>query len=66
MKIRDYVTVAKDVLDKLKKMPSIPDSIELNFTIKLVAHSGDLLSMVIAKAGAETALGVKLTWKNKI
>jgi len=61
----DYIAVAKDFLNKLKLMPSPPDSIELNFGIKLAAHSGNLLSWVIAKAEAETTLDVKLTWEKQ-
>lgn len=58
----DYVVIASDVLRQLKDMEVLPSSIELNFNIKLVAHSGNLLSWVIADASAETSLGIKVKW----
>jgi hypothetical protein len=49
---------ASGVLDRFRSPPRAPDSVEVEFGIKLSAAAG----VVIAQTGAEAHLKVKLTW----
>jgi len=46
------------VLDKFRTLPRPPDSVDLEFGLKLSAAAG----VVIARTEAEAHLSVKLTW----
>ena len=59
----DYIDIASNVLQSLKKMADAPSSIELNFGIKLAASSSKALSWII-DVGAETSMDVKVKWEN--
>jgi hypothetical protein len=49
---------ASGVLDKFRTLPRPPDSVDLEFGLKLNASAG----VVIARTEAEAHLSVKLTW----
>jgi hypothetical protein len=48
------------ILDKVRGLHDSPDEVEITFGLKA---SGELGSLVIAKAGVEASYSVKLTWK---
>ncbi len=48
------------ILEKLRGLSDAPDEIEVTFGLKA---SGELGSLVVAKAGVEASYSVKLTWK---
>ncbi len=48
------------VLEKVRGLHDSPDEVEITFGLKA---SGELGSLVIAKAGVEASYSVKLTWK---
>ncbi len=50
------------VLAKVSDMSERPDEVEITFGLKA---SGELGSMVVAKAGLEANYSVKLTWKKE-
>ncbi len=50
-----------DMIGVLKSMAERPDKVELSFGVKLDAAAGAM----IAQAGVEGAITVKLTWENK-
>ena len=59
----DYIKVASNVINNLKKLDLSPDSIELSFSIKLAITAGKAVSWIIADGGVETNLGIKMKWK---
>ncbi len=48
------------VLEKVRGLHDSPDEVEITFGLKA---SGELGSLVVAKAGAEASYSVRLTWK---
>jgi hypothetical protein len=48
------------VLEKVRGLHDSPDEVEITFGLKA---SGELGSIVVAKASAEASYSVKLTWK---
>lgn len=48
------------VLDKVKDLSQAPDEVEITFGLKA---SGELGTLVVAKAGVEASYSVKLMWK---
>jgi hypothetical protein len=48
------------ILEKVRGLHSRPDEVEITFGLKA---SGELGSLVVAKAGIEASYSVKLTWK---
>jgi len=54
-KVEEFTT---GVLERFRNLPRPPDSVDLEFGIKLSAAAG----VVIAQTGAEGHLTVKMTW----
>jgi hypothetical protein len=51
--------VVETIAGSLTGLVNKPDSVEIEFEVKLTADAG----VVIAKAGSETSLKIKLGWK---
>jgi len=50
------------ILDKVRGLHDSPDEVEVTFGLKA---SGELKTLVVAKAGIEASYSVKLTWKKE-
>lgn len=61
----DYIKVASNIIKNLKSMDFKPDSIELEFGVKLTATSGKAVSWIVTDAGAEASIGVKMKWEKE-
>lgn len=61
----DYIKVAQDLLKRLKSLEPKPNSIELEFSIKLAMTSGKALAWIMVDIGADATLGVKMKWEDK-
>lgn len=48
------------IVDKVRALHNSPDEVEVTFGLKA---SGELNTLVVAKAGIEASYSVKLTWK---
>jgi len=48
------------ILEKVRGLRDSPDEVEITFGLKA---SGELGSLVVAKAGVEASYSIKLTWK---
>lgn len=48
------------IVDKVRDLANSPDEVEVTFGLKA---SGELNTLVVAKAGIEASYSVKLTWK---
>jgi len=48
------------ILEQVRSLHQIPDTVEITFGLKA---SGELKTLVVAKAGAEASYSVRLTWK---
>jgi hypothetical protein len=50
------------IVDKVRGLHDSPDEVEVTFGLKA---SGELNTLVVAKAGIEASYSVKLTWKKE-
>jgi len=50
------------ILDRVRGLHDSPDEVEVTFGLKA---SGELNTLVVAKAGIEASYSVKLTWKKE-
>lgn len=50
------------IADKVRDLHDSPDKVEVTFGLKA---SGELNTLVVAKAGIEASYSVKLTWKKE-
>lgn len=53
--------MAVRTIESVKKLSDPPDAVEVQFGIKLDAEAGAL----VAKAGTEASINVKLTWRSE-
>jgi Trypsin-co-occurring domain 1 len=48
------------ILEHMRSLQQAPDAVEITFGLKA---SGELKTLVVAKAGAEASYSIRLTWK---
>ena len=53
--------MAARTVETVKKLSDPPDEVEVSFGLKLDAEAG----AVVAKAGTEASINVKLTWERE-
>lgn len=59
----EYLKVVKNVMNNLRSMENKPDSVEMEFGIKLSAAGGKALAWIVADASAEADLRIKMKWE---
>lgn len=63
--VNDHIKVAADMVEEMKKMSTVPSSIELEFSIGLKMVSSGLLSWIALESSADAGIKVKMKWEKE-